>query len=677
MRFWCLLIVLALMLGACSSSSSSNNDEYGPPLNDGNGAGVVCESDCAIPEYLPSVAALQGVSVRVRRDTAIVSFEGDAAGRDYRIYVQPEQSDVMVDSNGALSIQNAVYRCGGDRPLPEFEGGISGEVHFYDRSENESLLGYVYLFEGDGRMPVYALGDPNARADTVTGSYFDAERLRYYTTDKNKRDELIALGWRDDGIVFYVPSASSEQTSTLYRYESNRQAYSQDRRFVLLLAEGPEYEQRSGDDDAKPIETLFPIYKEAQPDTVALHRVLYGNADIHDVLAAGEARYQRILHQGNSPIWELQWPGLTERTTLIVEALDEGCPFQAFLAPQDHEAVDHVLRYTTIATLQTESSTGEAFVNGQFDASNRPQPIARAAVVVEPAPDPDMDWFDGFANPITPDQFELIDEDYNNGNEHLRSELYDVDFNNTHNPVRLFGTMQGEFWVAFADREGGVNGRFRFAPLQMAMVSGDSYLHVSMEADLASTGRRYPQLMVSTLPPPIQRDLEQGETVVLQTFGDRTEIQLQYCDHRTWDVNNQCPMLSVYGRELSDYEDDTSPWAPQHAPAELAAFDRRGKFDLFLSTTHAYVFFENKPYSCSVLPGDGLPAGDVSVNFGTVLYHSGIDEGVVYGPHEYLGRVGFAQTNRHFDNLGFKNRSVLPQWNEHIPCVEGSWEVRN
>jgi hypothetical protein len=61
--------------------------------------------------------------------------------------------------------------------------------------------------------------------------------------------------------------------------------------------------------------------------TTALHRVLYNYANSFDVLAAGYARFQRVLEQGNQPLWSVTWPGLTAPTTLVVEALDKGCPF--------------------------------------------------------------------------------------------------------------------------------------------------------------------------------------------------------------------------------------------------------------------------------------------------------------------------------------------------------------
>jgi len=42
-----------------------------------------------------------------------------------------------------------------------------------------------------------------------------------------------------------------------------------------------------------------------------LHRVTY---DTFDVLAAGEARFDQVLHQGVRPVWSLTWPGITAKT---------------------------------------------------------------------------------------------------------------------------------------------------------------------------------------------------------------------------------------------------------------------------------------------------------------------------------------------------------------------------
>jgi hypothetical protein len=55
----------------------------------------------------------------------------------------------------------------------------------------------------------------------------------------------------------------------------------------------------------------------------------------------------------------------------------------------------------------------------------------------------------------------------------------------------------------------------------------------------------------------------------------------------------------------------------------------------------------------------------VTLSFGDVLYHSGVDH--VFAFHEkYMQTV----SSRHYDNIGFKSSVVAPPWDEgRFPCV--------
>lgn len=102
-----------------------------------------------------------------------------------------------------------------------------------------------------------------------------------------------------------------------------------------------------------------------------------------------------MLHQGKTPVTSVTWPGLTGDTTLVIEALDGGCPFAgAFIGGR---AAPESTRYTytlpTITVDQARLSSGEVFINGQADVTSRPRPIARGYVNVTPEPHSDMDWF--------------------------------------------------------------------------------------------------------------------------------------------------------------------------------------------------------------------------------------------------------------------------------------------
>src|SRR5262249_25573037 len=90
--------------------------------------------------------------------------------------------------------------------------------------------------------------------------------------------------------------------------------------------------------------------------------------------------------------------GLTGPTTLVVEALDSGCPFQGFLAGEHLQAKPHQTFYT-LDELQAAAADGETFINGQYDVDHRPRPIARSFLQVEPQPHnpADWDWYQGFS----------------------------------------------------------------------------------------------------------------------------------------------------------------------------------------------------------------------------------------------------------------------------------------
>jgi hypothetical protein len=218
-------------------------------------------------------------------------------------------------------------------------------------------------------------------------------------------------------------------------------------------------------------------------------------------------------------------------------------------------------------------------------------------------------------------------------------------------------------------------------------IAGDHFLHVRMSSDIPSTGRRYPQILVTTVPiqelgaghdegtVPIQERLDQGNTIVVQPFGvplDSVELQLEFCDHFAWNVNAQCPMANIY---QDSQKANAPPPAPVPVMAELAGYDRPVLFDVYASTSRVYVFIEGKPAGCGILPQGKMTPGDVTVAFGSVIYHSGIDEmvGQKDAPQEYLARWSQANTAHHFDNFGIANTVQLPAWDEKILPCSSEW----
>src|SRR5262249_9894221 len=144
----------------------------------------------------------------------------------------------------------------------------------------------------------------------------------------------------------------------------------------------------------------FAILDGEEPGSVALHRVTYPGS--FDVLAAGDARFDQVLHQGVRPVWAVSWPGITQKTRFIVEALDQGCPFpNGYINAMHHDAdVDRTsgmpFNQPSITLDEARLSSGEVFINGQHDPMNRPKPVARSYVDVTPDPKPDMDFLATF-----------------------------------------------------------------------------------------------------------------------------------------------------------------------------------------------------------------------------------------------------------------------------------------
>ena len=332
------------------------------------------------------------------------------------VYPMPaNQSDITINSDGSLTIPKAIYRCGGLRQTWDLPNDLDmGTKNLAIANANGTwmtkvgtspIVGNVYVTPGDGRVPVYALGGWSAGNELG----WRESRLKIYTTDTSERQTLLSQNWRDDGIVFYVPSSASSTTQTISTSE------------VILTWPGFPFHERyyftdadraTHKGDTTPPSAAFQVLTAAGPDTTPLYAVLYQPSfSTHtEDSVAGKERFHRAAYQGsNGPIWHLEWAGLTQPTTLVVEALASGCPYQGFLAAQHldgnvsgdvSESLAHPPHQTfyTFSELQAASSTGEVYVNGQFDTTTAPKPIARSFVQVSPQPPgaSDWDWYQGF-----------------------------------------------------------------------------------------------------------------------------------------------------------------------------------------------------------------------------------------------------------------------------------------
>ncbi len=671
----------------------------------GSGDGFTCTAGgCVRPGDLPALPPVTGVSLTIRGDTALVDFDAMAGARDYRIYPYPNKDDVLVGAAGEQTIRNAIYRCAGDMPLVKREDDVAGGFDLslamdqsapnislagYRRTLADAVLGYVFLTPGMGRQPVYRLADPNG-----TGGFFNADWLppisndysaADYVVGTEERDRLIAAGMRDDGIAFYVSDAG---TRTVYRkwYEDDWQAGP-----VVFFTDVGEEQAARADDDPKSVRDFgerFRILATQEPESVPLTRVLYGYAHTFDVLAAGDANFERILHQGNLPIRSLAWSGLTERTTLVIEALDAGCPFPGGYVGYMHADGDPSAGHYSSITMDEgrQPASGELFVNGQHDPASRPKPIARSFVDASPEAPPAMDFYESF-NPSTPwEQPPEVATDNNNGFHLYRNARWAIDFAGSP-PNHSLGPILGQFHIGCIDW--GSSCGYSIVPRGVTTkLESSRYIHVRMTVNVTSTFRRYPGVMITTTPVieapnpdyhvydlPVTSRLgpleDEGSgkesTILVHPFGQ--DLQLQFCDKRGWGVGSQCKKANTKGRRTY-WENLKQPWLPAPVLGQVAGEDRPVQFDIYASTDKIYLFQDEKPAGCARLPSGRMPSGAVTVLFHAVGYHLGIDEPADENTRfQYLRTYSFMRTDRHFDDLGISNSVAPPAWDEtRFPC---------
>lgn len=680
------------------------------------GNGLTCTAGgCLGPGALPNLPRIENLRVTMRGgDTAVVEFEPVDGALDYRIYPLPSPNDILVGTSGELAIRNAIYRCAGDRPIgtreddpaSNFDATFTGRAEIlqdYVRQESEATLGYVYLTPGAGRQPVYRMADPMAgggfhNAGYLAPIYAEANGADY-VVGAEAHNRLLTAGFRDDGVAFYAPDGAPDVTTMpVYRRLYAPEYWGS--RISRYYTDGPEADARA-DDDARTVEVgvRFQVLPTQLPGTVALHRLNYmgdGNTAF-DVLAAGEPRFRRALHQGNQPIWSLTWPGITARTTFVIEALDAGCPFPSgyvspIHAPESYGAAGGDYPSLTVDEARL-ASTGELFINGQHDPANRPKPIARAYVDVEPAARPTMDFYDAFDASTPWDPF-TVDVDTNNGVYVMRNSRYAADFSGC-SPNLVFAPLLGQLVLGFDDAGSSCN--ISIVPRGVdPRLGADHFVHVRMSTDVPSTLRRYPQIMITNTPvlEPGQRphlyDVPlhtrlgplpfdgpangDYQSIIVQPFGAYHEIDVEFCDRRGWGVGHQCDQGNSYGYHAGSYSEDwgksTPPWLPVPVLGEVAGYDRPVQFDVYASTERVYVFVDERPAGCAILPPGRMPAGPVTVAYRAVGYHLAIDDPTdPKTGQQYLRRYSLMHSHRHMDDFGIDKNVPPPPWNETLfPC---------
>jgi hypothetical protein len=356
-----------------------------------------------------------------------------------------------------------------------------------------------------------------------------------------------------------------------------------------------------------------------------------------------------------------------------------------------HHAPADDFNYPSLTLDEARLSSGEVFINGQHEVTNRPKPIARAFVDATPAAKAQMDWFESF-DPGAPWADFKIDSG-NNGVHIYRNDKWAIDFSGCTDNLTV-GPLLGQLVVGYAD--GGSSCNMSMVPKAIApKIQAGKFLHARMSVDVPSTGRRYPQLMITTAkvlnpgdvqpldsvplharlgPMPFDMGAPPGpdRSIIVQPFGGFHQLNIEFCDQRGWGVSAQCPQANIYGNHAGDYAAEwKEPWLPVPVVGDVAGFDRPVQFDVYASTERVYLFMDEKPAGCAVLPAGRMPAGDVTVAFRGVLYHSGIDESVVpdNSQHQYLKRFSLSHFDRHMDDFGISQGVDAPAWDEsRMPC---------
>lgn len=735
-----IIAIGAMVLCSCSASSPSK-----PSTSDGGSSADLASTPAGggLPPYtgapvnpvtnvqtaLPLLPALTNVTGAVVDDSAQVTFDPVDNAVDYRIYPLPADGDVS-NAGGTITVHNATYRCAGDLQSPAANSDdnanasvygvaqspsitftqVNSKVGNYTRTTAEATLGYVYPVAGAGLIPVWALGSPQSHADCTYECQWggwQASRIKTYTSVKATHDTLVAQGYRDDGVAFYVPAPSS---ATVPVYTASDFSATNDSFYsVLYFTSAAELAAQSA---MNPTATDFVVLNAPATGTQPLMRVHYSsfNSAAHDELAVGKTAFNQIYHQGNYPVASLTWSGITQPTTLVIEALSSGCPYQGLISAQHIDSFSDcsVLaggpqgscqtgesfltheQYSTVDDLRAKSATnGEVFINGQFDVTTSPQAIARTFIQVAPQPPPAMDFYDGFHADQTFAPFstpvKIPNPSINEGGFTLSNDTYDVEVLNMQSmnttdgfsPPLLFtaGTFLGQLWLSYADTGSDVQAKFRLEPKAPATLAADSFLHVTMTVDSVSSRRRYPHIIITDQPHFIQETMANGYTVVVEPILTwPSTLQIQFCDHVMWDSNAQCNYYELFHTQDTT-SDAALPLPPVLHVPQRSAMDRNNQYDVYLSTSAVYLYFDGTPYGCANLPPNTFKPGAASIAFGDTLYHSGAD--IAPAPNGSMVDWIYGFSSRHlayderrrFESIGYSSGVKAPAWDTGIlPC---------
>lgn len=623
---------------------------------------LVEEPDCAGPPLtcaFPELPELENVAVEMRGDTAFVTFADVDGAVDYRVTALNDADRVRVNAEGRVIVDDAVYRCAGNRQIVTRARGDSTRADIaglYTRDGAEAVLGHVFLVPGEGRVAVRRLADPRPDPGVGAGVPSVAEsRAARYVPEGILVETLLAEGYRDDGVAFFAPTAANV-THPIHFWHSAPRPDQNGERFSLYVQEGAERDALAEDALTEVLEPEFRALDENAPESVPLRRVLYRGGHPHDVLAAGNAELERVLDQGNRPFTRLAFPGITEATTLVVEALDAGCPFAGHLLPEAAIAEGDLATSTLEAA---RLGSGEVFINGQHAPGSRPNAVARSLLPV--APEPLVDGVESFAQ--FPQVMEFTRTEPSPGVVRHEGSDWIVEASGT--LAHYVGALLGQLWLGQSDAGGA--GLLRLQPTARFALSTDAFTHVTLRLPLPATPRRHPQLLLRM---GTNEVVIQPRGVPSADLAQAVRLELALCEGRAWLPDSPCPTAELEGRRIDD-PSDPRPWAPVPVVAELAGFDLPVRLDVFVSTERAYLLLDERPAGCAMFPAGALSPGPLEVAFGNVSYASLDDEATVdeSAPHQYLRTHSRGHDMRRFDDFGVVEGAVPPDWDEALfPC---------
>jgi hypothetical protein len=339
----------------------------------------------------------------------------------------------------------------------------------------------------------------------------------------------------------------------------------------------------------------------------------------------------------------------------------------------------------TLEALRAQSPTGEVFLNGQFDPTNRPEPIARSFVRVAPDAKDPMDFRGALEDPAEFADMTVYEHPYARV---YRNEKWSIETTNCDKSLS-YGSVLGELFLGVSDCELSLVPR-TFKP----RIEAARFLHVRVATNLPSTARRFPQVLITSALPveadavasvdeiPIHRRAGsfvaselpgQESSIVVQTYYSYHEAQIHFCDHRGFGPTIPCPRANIYGYNAGESVGQWvgEPWLPVPVMTDLAGFDRPVRFDIYASTERVYLFADGSPAGCAMLPAGGMREGEVTVAFGVVVNQAGDDEIILGEPGRAFERA-YSQTHsdRRLDEFAMSVGTPAPSWDDsRFPCA--------